>query len=120
MINKTIRLRKNVLDKIFPDELTKMRMEDFVSKAVKNKKITETGERQTLKGYLCKHKWKIIENTIASYHKLFSGKRVSKQIYVLQCIKCGDLKYRDHFLGEYFNQTMEKNAININHGKKTT
>ena len=44
MKNKTIRLRKKIIDKIFPDKFTKMRAEDFVTKAVNNKKILNKRE----------------------------------------------------------------------------
>jgi len=48
MKNQTIRLRKNILKKVFPTIYTKMRMEDFTSKAVKNKEILNKREFDAL------------------------------------------------------------------------
>lgn len=48
MKNQTIRLRKETLKKIFPNVLTKMRMEDFINKAIKNKKILNKREFNAL------------------------------------------------------------------------
>ena len=47
-MNQTIRLRKKVIGKVFPEKFTKMRMEDFVSKAVDNKKILNKREFDAL------------------------------------------------------------------------
>jgi hypothetical protein len=47
-MNQTIRFRKNVIAKIFPSKFTKMRMEDFVSKAVDNKEILNEREFKAL------------------------------------------------------------------------
>lgn len=48
MKNQVIRLRKEQLSKLFPDKYTKLRMEDFVSKAVENKKILNKREFNAL------------------------------------------------------------------------
>jgi hypothetical protein len=48
MKNKTIRLRKKIINEIFPDEFTKMRREDFVTKAVNNKNILNKREFDAL------------------------------------------------------------------------
>ena len=48
MQNQTIRFRQNVVGKVFPDKFTKMRMEDFVSKAIDNKNILNKREFEAL------------------------------------------------------------------------
>ncbi len=47
-MNPIIRLRKSVIGKVFPDNLTKMRMEDFTSKAIDNKKFLNKREFDAL------------------------------------------------------------------------
>lgn len=50
----------------------------------------------------CKHKWKIIENRIISYYKLFFKGKENWQIYTLQCSICGKLKHYRHSLGDEY------------------
>ena len=55
----------------------------------------------------CKHNWKIIEDTISIEHSLFFKRKYYTQIYVIQCKKCGELKYAKHYLGNEFNQNQK-------------
>lgn len=48
MNNPKIRIRKKIIDRIFPDEFTKMRPEDFTNKAIDNEKILNKREKEAL------------------------------------------------------------------------
>jgi hypothetical protein len=48
MANKKLKFREEVIDKVFPDKFTKMRMEDFTNKAVDNKDILTEKEFDAL------------------------------------------------------------------------
>jgi hypothetical protein len=47
-MEQTIRLRKNIINKVFPDKFTKMRTEDFTNKAIDNEKILNKREFDAL------------------------------------------------------------------------
>lgn len=48
MTNQTIKLRKKQLAILFPNKFTKMREEDFLNKAIENKKILNEKEYNDL------------------------------------------------------------------------
>jgi hypothetical protein len=56
MEKQTIRLRKKQLNQLFPDRYTKMRKEDFLTKAIENKDMLNKREFNALtnvKGNIC-------------------------------------------------------------------
>ena len=42
----------------------------------------------------CQHKWRIIKIEEGIEKSLFWGKKSKARVYILQCLKCGDIKQR--------------------------
>jgi hypothetical protein len=47
-MNRTLKFRKKVINQLFPDKYTKLRIEDFIVKAIENKSILNQREYNSL------------------------------------------------------------------------